>query len=154
MTGTQVIGKPGRERSVIPGSNHHAVIYAELNLKGETARYRSCTVTMLEAYERQRQGVAVVQRDHDPGTVFRCTLSEGDLLEAKRPGTEPAAIWYVRSVKSNEKIVMSPSRDARRKDEIIASRDLWEIAANVAFKQCGARKVLVNHLGEVIPAND
>jgi hypothetical protein len=57
-------------------------------------------------------------------------------------------------VKSNEKIVMSPSRDARRKDEIIASRDLWEIAANVAFKQCGARKVLVNHLGEVIPAND
>jgi CRISPR-associated endonuclease Csn1 len=147
------IGKEGRERFVISGSNHHAEIVAEMDAKGNIKRYVFSTVTMLEALERKRQGVPVVQRDHGPGKQFLCTLSEGDMVEAKRPGDGADSLWKVRGVRQTGQMDLTPACDARLKKDIAADKQLWKPSVGPLFSS-GARKVLINHLGEVLPAND
>jgi CRISPR-associated endonuclease Csn1 len=147
------IGKNQRERFVIPGSNHHAEILAELDASGRVKRYHCETVTMLEAMERKRQGVSVVTRDHGPGYRFQCTLSEGDLLEARRFEDSPPRIWKVRAVRQSGQLDLSPALDARWKEDIKKDGKLWRQNVNPLFLG-GARKVLITPLGEIIPAND
>ena len=151
------IGKGARERHVIPGSNHHAEIMAEFDAKGGIKRYVFETVSMLEALERKRQGVAVVNRANEPGRrQFLCTLSEGDMVEAKRPGMLQPVLWKIRSVNSNGQLGLCLHTDARLKSEQVDDKStvgLWRILAGPLFSS-GARKVTVTHLGEVISAND
>jgi CRISPR-associated endonuclease Csn1 len=149
-----VIGKEGRERVVISGSNHHAEIVAEMDAKGGIRRYVFSTVTMLEALERKRQGVAVVQRDHGPGRQFLCTLSDGDMVEGIRAEDPLPRLWRVRTVDKNGRLFLTPALDARLKDDIKKSHDYWSPTVNSMFATGHARKVLVTHLGEVISAND
>ena len=148
------IGKQGRERFVSSGSNHHAAIVAEMDTKDSVKRYVFSTVTMLEAFERKRQGLPVVQREHGPGMHFLCTLSDGDMVEGKRPGDAVPRIWKVHTVDKNGRIFLSAAVDARKKDEIKKAHDHWEPTVNSMFGAGGARKVLVTHLGELISAND
>jgi hypothetical protein len=147
------IGKNERERFVVPGNNHHAEILAELDANGRVKRYRCEAVTLLEAMERKRQGVPVVTRLHGPGLEFRCTLSEGDLVEARGPNEETPHIWKVRTVRPSQQLELSPALDARLKKEIERDGKLWSPSVNPLFRS-GARKVLITPLGEVIPAND
>jgi hypothetical protein len=144
-----LIGSNERERFVVPGSNHHAEIMAEVDAGGRVKRYLCEAVTMLEALERKRQGVSVVRRDHGPGLEFRCTLSEGDLVEAKGPNDEIPRIWKVRTVRPSQQLELSPALDERLKKE----GKLWCPSVNPLFRG-GARKVLVTPLGDIIPAND
>jgi CRISPR-associated endonuclease Csn1 len=144
------IGKNERQRFVIPGSNHHAEVLRELDAGGQVKRYLCApAVTMLEAMERKRQGVPVVQRDHGPGYEFHCTLSEGDLLEARRPDDMVRRVWKVRAMRQSGQLELSPALDARLKKDI----KLWSPTVGPLFLG-GARKVLITPLGEVIPAND
>jgi CRISPR-associated endonuclease Csn1 len=147
------IGKNERERFVVPGKNHHAEILAELDANGRVKRYRCETVTLLEAMERKRQGVSVVTRDHGPGLEFRCTLSEGDLIEARGPNEATPHVWKVRTVRPSQQLELSPALDARLKKEIGNDGKLWSPSVNPLFRG-GARKVLVTTLGEIISAND
>jgi hypothetical protein len=125
-----------------------------MDTKGDIKRYVFSTVTMLEALERKRQGVPVVQREHGPGMQFLCTLSDGDMVEGKRPGDAVPRLWKVHTVDKNGRIFLSAALGARKKDEIKKAHDHWEPTVNSMFAAGGARKVLVTHLGEVIPAND
>lgn len=144
---------PRRTRYVIPGSNHHMEVIAELNVNGEPSRYGHRTVTMLEAMECLRQKVPVVRRDHGPGCNFVCSLSEGDLVEAKRPPDGERRIWRVRGVRARGSMELSLASDARQKKEIQADNMLWDVGVNTLFSPgCSARKILVSHLGEVLPA--
>jgi hypothetical protein len=90
-----------------------------------------------------------VCRDHGPGARFLFSLSAGDVVETARPGHTDTRIWRVRSVRTTGKLELHDLRDARLKKEI----KLWEPSLRSAAKS-GLRKVLVNHLGEVISAND
>ena len=103
--------------------------------------------------ERKRQGVSVVTRDHGPGYRFQCTLSEGDLLEARRFEDSPPRIWKVRAVRQSGQLDLSPALDARWKEDIKKDGKLWRQNVNPLFLG-GARKVLITPLGEIIPAND
>lgn len=141
------IGRNGNERYVAAASNHHAEIVANVDGTGRVKRYDCKAVTMLEAVERKRQGVRVVQREHGPGFEFVCTLSEGDLIEAAKGGVRQ--IWRIRTVRKNGQLTLASALDARLKKE----SDLWSPTVPSLFK-AGARKVTVTHLGEVIPAND
>jgi CRISPR-associated endonuclease Csn1 len=151
------IGKEGRERFVKSGSNHHAEIVAEFDTKGTIKRYLFDTVSLMEALERKRQGVAVVNRVDEPGRrQFLCTLSEGDMVEAKRPGIADPTLWKVRSVTTNGQLGLCLHTDARLKTVQVDDKSalgLWRIVAGPLFAS-GARKVTVTHLGEVISAND
>jgi CRISPR-associated endonuclease Csn1 len=147
------IGQGPAQRFVIPGSNHHAEVVGQLDASGQIARYACHTVTLLQALERKRQQAPVVQREHGPGCRFVCTLSEGDLLEAQRPEDPEPRIWKVRSVRQSGQLELTPSLDARMKKEIEEAGLIWGPAVNPLFLK-RARKVVVTHLGEVIPAND
>jgi CRISPR-associated endonuclease Csn1 len=151
--GVVPIGKEGRERFVVTGSNHHLAVFAQKDAHGAIARYVFETVTMLEAYERKRQGVPVVRRDRGPAYEFSCTLSEGDLIEARRPTDAGARIWKVRAARQSGQLELNASEDARLKKDISEKGDLWSPSIGPLFLN-GARKVLVNHLGEAIPCND
>jgi CRISPR-associated endonuclease Csn1 len=145
---------PARTRFVIPGGNHHMEIWAVLDPKtGKPKKWGYSTVSLLEANERYQRGERIVQRDHGPDCRFCFSLSEGDLVRAKRPGEEHERIWYVRSVKANGGCVLSPSNDARLKDEIRASRLLWEVRT-APLLTTGAVKVVVTPLGKVMEAHD
>lgn len=146
------IGAEPHERFVIPGSNHHAEILRETSAKGKVT-YRGSAVTMLEATERKRQGLPVVRKNHGPRVEFVCTLSEGDLLDLRKPGDELPVIWKVRSVRLSGQMDLTRSNDARLKKEIAETKGLWSPTVNVAFS-LGARKVTVSHIGEVLPASD
>ncbi len=148
------IGEQNKQRFVIPGTNHHAVILEHYDIKGAVKSY-SCgeTVTLLEAAERNRQKVPVVKRTHGPGCGFCCTLSEGDLIKATRPGDTAPRIWKVRSTRQSGQLELTPSLDAREKKHIKTAGLIWQPNVNPLFRS-GARKVLVNQLGEVIAAND
>lgn len=148
------LGSAANPRHVIPGSNHHMEIVADLDIHGQPNRYRGIAVSMLEAVERKRQGLPVVQRDHGPGRRFICSLSEGDMIQARREPHDQACIWKVRGVRANGTVILSPATDARKKDAIAADRKIWDTSVNTVFSRDPARKVLVTHLGEVQPAND
>jgi hypothetical protein len=110
---------------------------------------------MLEALERKRQGVPVVERIDEPGKrQFLCTLSEGDMVEGRRPGDERLRLWKVRTVDKNGRVFLSAANDARKKDDIKKEHDHWEPTVNSLFNVGKARKVLVTHMGEVLSAND
>lgn len=146
------IGKNERQRFVIPGKNHHAEILAGTDASGHVKRYLCRSVTMLLAMERKRQGVPVVQRDHGPGHSFRCTLSEGDLVEAKGPNDQTPRIWKVRTARESGQFDLTPALDARLKTDI-QKDGMWRPSVNSLFSG-GARKVLITPLGELVPAND
>jgi len=152
VQGVVSIGKNERERFVIPGSNHHAEILAQMDAYGRVTRYYGETVTMLEAMERKHRDVPVVRRDHGPGLEFRCTLSEGDLVEARGPNDETPRIWKVRTVRPSQQLALTPALDARPKT-VVQKDGMWSPHVNPLFRG-GARKVLVTPLGEVISAND
>jgi hypothetical protein len=143
-----------RTRFVIPGGNHHMEVWAELDPKtGKPKKWGYNTVSLLQANDRYRRAERIVQRDHGPDCQFCFSLSEGDLVRAHRPGDEAKRIWYVRSAKASGQCDLSPSTDARLKDEIVAGRCLWRININPLMK-CGAAKVVVTPLGEVVEAHD
>jgi hypothetical protein len=149
------ISEGPRRRFVVPGSNHHMVILGKRDVSGRVLAYDFLPpVTMFEALERKRQGLPIVQRDHGPGYEFRCTLSEGDLLEARRPQDPAPRVWKVRTVRESGQLDLTPSEDARLKKEIARDRLLWSPTVGPLFLSNGARKVLVTYLGELIPAND
>lgn len=147
------VGQGVKVRFVESGANHHAEVLAELNPHGKPARYVGLAVTLLEASERKRQGLPVVKKDHGPAYQFVCTLSEGDLLQARKPGIESPVIWKIRSVRESEQLVLTQTDDARLEKDIEKEKGLWQPTVNSIFR-AGARKVLVSHLGEVIPARD
>jgi CRISPR-associated endonuclease Csn1 len=148
------IGDGSRKRFVIPGSNHHMEVLAQIDAKGKIRGYDFHTVSMLEAYERNRQKTAVVRRDHGPEYEFRCTLSEGDMVDAKRPGDPEPRIWKVRSVRESGQLDLTLAEDARKKADTEKAGLLWKPAVQPLFRDYAARKVLVTHLGEILPAND
>jgi CRISPR-associated endonuclease Csn1 len=145
---------PARTRYVIPGGNHHMEIWAELDPKtNQPKKYAYDTVSLLEANERYSRGERIVQRDHGPNCTFCFSLSEGDLVKARRPSDEQERIWYVRSVRSRGSLVLSPATDARKKELIKDQGSLWDATLNTLMR-LGAAKVVVTPLGEVVKAHD
>jgi CRISPR-associated endonuclease Csn1 len=146
-------GDARRVRYVIPGGNHHMEVIAVDDGEGGVKRYEHVTVTRLEAAQRLKEKRRVVEREQGQGRRFVCSLSEGDLVEAKREGDGQKRVWRVRSVDVNGRFALSAANDARLKADIDKAKGLWRPPVNVLFR-ARARKVLVDPVGRVIPAND
>jgi CRISPR-associated endonuclease Csn1 len=140
---TVPIGEGARRRNVVTGDNHHMEVIGET--KGTKVVYSGAVVSRLEAAQRNRLGIPVVQRDHGADKEFLFSLSEGDMVEWQ------GAYWRVRGVttQSNGMPILSPSTDARLKADAIVERPTVNV-----FCKGGGRKVLIDHLGEVRLARD
>jgi CRISPR-associated endonuclease Csn1 len=145
---------PRRRRYVIPGGNHHMEVIAVLDARtGKAKKWEHYTVSRLEAMERYKAGVKIVQRGHGPGKVLCFTLSEGDLVAARRSADEGEKIWYVRSVRASGQLDLSLAADARLKKEIAKDGGLWSPTID-GLRAGGGRKVRITHLGETIECHD
>ncbi len=149
---TAQVGSGIRARQVAPKNNHHLEIVAEVDEAGNEIRWDGVPVNLLEAYERHRQGASVVKRDYADGTRFKFSLMGGDTVEV--PGGEETGLYVVRTIRADDgRIELARINDARLKDEIKKSGGWWTVTMD-KLRKAQARKVLVDVLGKVHPAND
>lgn len=150
---TQPVGEGPRKRHVAPNNNHHMEIVAELDSRGEEVRWDGVPVSLLEAMERKRKGQPIVNRHHGPENEvrFKFSLMNGDTIEI--PTGERAGLYVVRSVWSQGPLTLVRVNDARIQSEIRAAKQMWFPSADT-LRELDCRKVVVNVLGKVHPAND
>lgn len=137
------IGSGARVRNVVTGDNHHMAVF-EIQKRGRAA-YVGDVVSRLEAVERQRKGLPVVQRDRGADSQFLFTLSMGDMVRWK------GQLWRVNGVTGTQ-LDLKAAADARAKKDIDSS-DRPRPTINT-FCAEGGRKVHVSRLGVIREAHD
>lgn len=145
----------------ISRNNHHVEIMQEAATGEWCARDGKC-VTMFEAAQRVRppknkkgehpKTPSAVNRDDGAGQTFVMSLSQGEMIHARRPH-RPDGIGYFVVVKlDGNRIYFAPHWDARSEKE----QDRWDVTYS-DLKHCGPTKdnppikVRINPLGQVVP---
>lgn len=151
---TQAVGRDGRERQVITGSNHHLEVIETKDPK-DRVRWEGRLVTMLEAMRRVQSGEPVVQREHGEGKRFLFSLCPGDPIEVRETGVD--RLFVVRTVYADcdngGTVEFKEIEDAREVKEIKASgRNRKKNLEPLRKLNC--RKVSVSPLGVVRYAHD
>ena len=144
------IGKGPTQRYVAPGSNHHMAIVAKVDSEGNDREWEGVLVSRLEAAERARRRVPVVQREWGEGRVFRFSLAPGEMFTLEDGNGK--GLYIVRSISQN-RVEFVKANDARKKVDIKAAKHWLTHPPSVLFrKRC--QKVSVGYLGDIVPAND
>ena len=120
------------------GENHHVAIWRRAN-----DTIDSEVVSLFEAAPRLARREPVVQRSRD-GATFLMKLSRADALEF--PTGKMKGIWIVQGVWAAGPIVLWRAEDAT--GETVFRPNASSIVA------AGARKIAVDPIGRVRPAND
>jgi len=123
-------------------SNHHIAIYRLPN--GNVVHH---TVSLLEASRRLSRQEPVVQRERGDGAQFVMSLSKGDSLMLTKDNQD--RIMIVNSVSSKGQVVLADHDDAK-KDK----KDLFSPRARPLVEVYHAKKISVDPIGRVRPAND
>ncbi|MCI0402727.1 MAG: type II CRISPR RNA-guided endonuclease Cas9 [Acidobacteria bacterium] len=132
--------KPSPKTFADPGDNHHMVIF-EL----PDASIHHDTVSLFEATKRLKAGQAVVRRTSEKGGRFLMSLAPGDILEfPEEDGRKRYRV--VTSVWAAGPIVLEEHTEAEGK--------VWKRPNPASLLKMGARKVTVDPIGRVRPAND
>lgn len=166
------IGDGPTRRYVAESSNHHMAVYAQMDAHGKEKRWESVIVSLLEAAERSAASQrSEAYRQHHRLTPlvqrtlpvaldlqFKFSLMGGDTVETLLDYTQlgktyKAGIYRVRTIAANGQISLLPITDARMKKEIKAAKEWWSPGADT-LRKLGGRKVVVDLLGKVHPAND
>ncbi len=150
MTPTPIASGP-RERHVALADNHHAAIFAKLDKYGKEVKWEGVPVSLYEAMERKRKKLPVVQRNYPESAEyqFKFSLMKGDIVEIDEDGA--AQLYRVRGI--GDQFYFVSIRDARLKKDIEATRDQKRPYAD-GLRKLNCRKVSVDTLGRVHPAND
>ena len=122
------------------GNNHHIAIYG---LSSGKVTYE--VVSLFEASQRLARREPVVRRECGDGTRFMMSLSIGDALVFSEEGD--GEIWIVNKLSANGQVYLCRHTDARN------PKKLWAPKATT-FAKKGARKLSVDPVGRVRPAND
>lgn len=145
------VGTGERQRFVQTGANHHLEVFEVSDAKG-TTRWEGRVVTMLEAYDRVRKGLPVVNREHDSGGRFLFSIVSnpgGDVIELDEPDGS-RRLYVVESIwmaGQQARVRISPLNQAT------ARNTRTEPRINV-LGQRSCRKVAIDPLGTVTYAND
>jgi CRISPR-associated endonuclease Csn1 len=143
------IGKGHQKRNVLPGNNHHVEIFEATDKNGKV-KWEGRVVTLLEAYERKRLHMQVVDRNWSGGGTgrFLFSLAGGDTIRTS------AGIFVVRSFwKAGNSIRFKYVfvYDARE-DKAIPREGREPLLSTL--KKASCEKVAVDPLGHILPAND
>ena len=135
------VGTGHRERSVIPGDNHHVAILEK------DGKWRFHIVTRLDAVRRQRAGLAVIDRGM---AGFKFSLSNGDVVELNHP---MARYWSLKSISQEGKgrLMFAPIHLTAQKAKELDLGERWMVGP---FQKLDPKKVQIDPLGRVFPAND
>ena len=148
------LGKSSSPRYAAPGSNHHMEIFATLDQEGKENRWESKIVSLFEAHRRVRAGEPVIQRDHGSNTEFKFSLAGGEYLELDDDGGGRRLVRI--TVISGKIAEFRLHTDAR---PITILRQTKGGRAGLSkpvdsLRKANARKVVVDPLGNILPAND
>jgi CRISPR-associated endonuclease Csn1 len=124
---------------VDPESKHHVAIY-----RTPDGGFRSRIVSLWEAAERLSARAPIVEKEIEGGSLVM-SLSKGDTVRLDDPR---APYWIVKKIKSNGQITLAPHTVARPTDQELFSPALR------GFMKLNPRKVSVDPIGRVRPAND
>ncbi len=152
------VGAGPRERHVSPGSNHHVEIFEVKDKKGKV-KWDGEVVSRFEAMKRKKEKQPIVKRDHGPDKKFIFSLALGEVIKIDEENGK-RGLYVIRSVFSNiNKDKKSPRlafvkiNDARLKKDIKQAGD-WKTSFLEPLRKLNCRKVSVDPLGRVRPAND
>ena len=155
VVGTVAIGRPGQERHVKPGSNHHTVVVANLDAAGNEKSWDLFPITMLEAYQRSKRNPKqpVIQRDWGPQRLFKFSICPNEYLQVD--DENGGRILIVVLSTSKKQIECRLHHDGRSASEARKKGSGARIRlSGKALKDRNARKVHVTHFGKIVPAND
>lgn len=147
------VGDDRRRRYVAPGSNHHIEIVANLDAQGHEESWGGLLVSLYEATRRVDAGEPVVQRDHGPGKKFLFSLTGGEYVLMRQESGENHQLCRV-VVITDGQVEFRLHTDARPSTVTKKSPGARIRVSPGAMKRRGARKVAVDPLGNILPAND
>jgi CRISPR-associated endonuclease Csn1 len=166
------IGNEVKRRYVAESSNHHVAIYAQLDTQGKEKRWEGVIVSLLEAYERKSiaNKSEAYRKNHRITPIimknlpdaqnqpFKFSLMGGDTVKTEidydeRGKLYPAGIYRVRTIAANGQVSLLKISDSRMKKEIKDAKEWWSPSIDT-LRKLNARKVVVDLLGRVDPAND
>jgi hypothetical protein len=154
------VGKGERQRFVQPGSNHHVEVFAQVDGRGRDVRWDSLPVSLLVTAARARKQAAVVNRSYQEAEdyTFKFSLMGGDTVKLHKDcnhatGRCCPGIYRLRTIAENGQLSFVSVNDARLKKDIQLAKQWWSPGAD-ALRRLDCRKVMVDLLGRVHPAND
>lgn len=121
------------------GNNHHVAVY-----RMPDGKIRSSVVSLFEATGRLARKLPIVDRTPGDGSVFVMSLAQGDTLYFSQGSM--SGYWSVQSIWSAGPIVLHRTEDS---EGVTVTRP---VAASIL--RDGGRKVSVDPIGRVRPAND
>lgn len=145
------IGKGSTARYVTTETNHHIEIVAILDEAGKEERWEGGIVDLREATRRvlAKPPENVVRRDHGPSKAFRFSLAKNEYVEMEHePGKRK--LYRVVGISVGD-IEFHLHTDGR--PTMVEGRERVRGGPAKLFK-AKARKVVVDPLGNILPAND
>jgi CRISPR-associated endonuclease Csn1 len=146
------VGKGSNERYVASGGIHHVELFVTRDEKRRET-WDSRVIQITEAYKRQREKQPVVARvlEDAPEAEFLFSISNDDTIEIKEG--DRRRIVRVKKSAENKQIFYVPVNDAHT-DADQMKLAIVKSKTPSTLKPLEARKVVVDLLGRVHPAND
>lgn len=145
--------QPALNGFVDPANNHHIAIY---RLANGAIDYE--TASLFEVAKRLSRREPVIRRDRGDNSSFLMSLSAGDAIEF--PSGDKKGIWIVQGAWANGQVVVVRHTDARPSTLTEAKRlgvgeKREEFLPSVGgLIQRGAKKIAIDPIGRIRPAND
>ena len=148
----KAVGRGSKERYVNPGSNHHLEIVAVLDKDGNEKKWEYHPVTTFDAIQRKHRGEQIIKRDHGKGKTFKFSLGKGEYVEMNyKSGKRNLYRTAYITEKETEFFLHTDARPSTIVNRIKGARVR---CSPESLRKANARKVAVDPLGNVLPAND
>lgn len=151
------LGNGDAARYVAPGNNHHVEFFQRFDPKQESPVWDYRIVNLYEAMSRisppkGQQRTPVIQRDHGPNTLFAFSLIQGEHVDVEFKSGVRTVIRCLKFSKDDFEFILLS--DARTDKERKSANARIRITSLKKFQELNPRKVLVDPIGRVFPAND
>jgi CRISPR-associated endonuclease Csn1 len=146
------VGEGSSERYVASGGIHHVELFVTRDEKRRET-WDSRVVQITEAYERRREKKPVVARtlEEDPEAQFLFSISNDDTIEIK--DGDRHKIVRIKKSAENKQVFYVPVNDAHT-DTDQMKLAIVKSKTPSTLKSLDPRKVVIDLLGKVHPAND
>ena len=145
------LGRGSKRRYVNPGANHHLAVVAILDEDENEKKWDYRIVSRLDAIRRKCEGEAIIARPSNDRERFKFSLSGGEHVMMRFDG-EVERLYRVTAI-SQDEIEFVLHTDAR--PITVRKKEGGRIRCKRGrLKESGARKVSVDPLGKILPAND
>lgn len=104
---------------------------------------------MYDAYQRRRRKESIIRRDHGPGKKFKFSLAKDEYIE-RLDDSGKWTLWRVHGL-TGKQIKINRHQDARPSAEVQKESGTRPTIGALFGR---IRKVFVDILGEIHPAND